>query len=646
MSQSFVRSSTSIPANTSVTEKRTVITTSSGLSSGFGGAGVDDDDSPMYYRSSITPRQTSITRTSLPTSPLRTMRTVEISSAFPSLHMPLGSATVAATGVISFKSNREKEKKDMRDLNERFANYIEKVRFLEAQNKKLASELEQLRSHWGKETNKIKLMYETELTEARKLIDDTNKEKSRLQLRVGQLEEQLDDVMRQLDEAKKWRSQDRETINKLNQQVSELEGEVRMLRRTNDSLDTERQRDKATINRLQEELEKLRIDLSNETIARLDAENKYQTLLEEMEFLKSVHEQELKELSALAYRDTTAENREFWKNELSQAIRDIQQEYDMKVDQIRGEMETFYNLKVQEFRTGATKQNMEVTHAREETKKLHKQLGDLRTRNSDLEARNAQLEKQYQDMLREMEQKDHEHVMEINSLKEEMNKLRAELEAMLIELQILMDAKLSLELEIAAYRKLLEGEETRVGLRSVVEQTLGVRQSGTARLADIINVAEGQTYDSAESSIHSQEGDSQLSMKMMRGEVSAKTTYQRTANGPVSIAEANPEGKFILIENNSSGGVRKEVNLDGWKLQRIVDNNVKKPYVYTFRNFVLKPSKNVKIFARSLASQAGPNDLVFRDADTWGAGAEVVTTLINEKGEEKASHIQKTNYSQ
>ncbi|CAG5134415.1 unnamed protein product, partial [Candidula unifasciata] len=441
-----------------------------------------------------------------------------------------------------------------------------------------------------------------------------------------------------LDEAKKWRSQDRETINKLNQQVSELEGEVRMLRRTNDSLDTERQRDKATINRLQEELEKLRIDLSNETIARLDAENKYQTLLEEMEFLKSVHEQELKELSALAYRDTTSENREFWKNELSQAIRDIQQEYDMKVDQIRGEMETFYNLKVQEFRTGATKQNMEVTHAREETKKLHKQLGDLRTRNSDLEARNAQLEKQYQDMLRELEQKDHEHVVEINSMKEELNKLRAELEAMLIELQILMDAKLSLELEIAAYRKLLEGEETRVGLRTVVEQTLGVRQTGSARLADIINVSEGQAYESA--------GDSQLSVKMMRGEVSAKTTYQRTANGPVSIAEANPEGKFILLENNSSGGVRKEVNLDGWKLRRVVDNNFKRPYEYTFRNFVLKPNKSVKIFARSLASQAGPNDLVYRDSDTWGAGAEVVTTLLNEKGEEKASHIQKTNYSQ
>ncbi|KAK6979225.1 intermediate filament protein, partial [Biomphalaria glabrata] len=73
---------------------------------------------------------------------------------------------------------------------------------------------------------------------------------------------------------------------------------------------------------------------------------------------------------------------------------------------------------------------------------------------------NAQLEKQYQDLLRELEQKEHEHDIELNSLKDEMNKLRTEMEGMLVELQTLMDAKLSLELEIAAYRKLLEGEET------------------------------------------------------------------------------------------------------------------------------------------------------------------------------------------
>jgi len=56
--------------------------------------------------------------------------------------------------------------------------------------------------------------------------------------------------------------------------------------------------------------------------------------------------QELKELQAMAYRDTTSENREFWKNEMGQALRDIQQTYDEKIDGVRGEMEGYYNTKV------------------------------------------------------------------------------------------------------------------------------------------------------------------------------------------------------------------------------------------------------------------------------------------------------------
>ena len=46
-------------------------------------------------------------------------------------------------------------------------------------------------------------------------------------------------------------------------------------------------------------------------------------------------------------------------------------------------------------------------------------------------------------------------------LQTELGKLQVELEAVLKELQDLMDTKLGLELEIAAYRKLLEGEENR-----------------------------------------------------------------------------------------------------------------------------------------------------------------------------------------
>jgi len=54
----------------------------------------------------------------------------------------------------------------------------------------------------------------------------------------------------------------------------------------------------------------------------------------------------MKELAALAYRDTTNENREFWKSEMAQALREIQAAYDEKLEVMKAESETFYNLKV------------------------------------------------------------------------------------------------------------------------------------------------------------------------------------------------------------------------------------------------------------------------------------------------------------
>ena len=103
-------------------------------------------------------------------------------------------ANITSTGVIAVKQSRDKEKKDMQDLNERFASYIEKVRFLEAQNRKLADELEKLKAKWGKETTAIKAMYQAELDEARKCLDEADKDKARLEIRVASLEEQLEEL--------------------------------------------------------------------------------------------------------------------------------------------------------------------------------------------------------------------------------------------------------------------------------------------------------------------------------------------------------------------------------------------------------------------------------------------------------------------
>uniref|UniRef100_A0A914YZA5 IF rod domain-containing protein n=1 Tax=Panagrolaimus superbus TaxID=310955 RepID=A0A914YZA5_9BILA len=53
--------------------------------------------------------------------------------------------------------SQEREKKEMSDLNDRLALYIEKVRFLEAQNRKLFADVERLSKKWGKKLKMFKI---------------------------------------------------------------------------------------------------------------------------------------------------------------------------------------------------------------------------------------------------------------------------------------------------------------------------------------------------------------------------------------------------------------------------------------------------------------------------------------------------------
>merc|ERR1712055_879162 len=173
---------------------------------------------------------------------------------------------VSSAGVASVKTGRDKEKKDMQDLNERFASYIEKVRFLEAQNRKLAEELDHLKKQWGRETQSVKTMYQVELDEARKLLEEAEKEKARLELRNATLEEQMVELKQQLEELKELARQNKETIEKQFGQLSEYEAEIALLRRRIGSLEAQHDKDKKEIDRLNDALNRARIDLDNETL--------------------------------------------------------------------------------------------------------------------------------------------------------------------------------------------------------------------------------------------------------------------------------------------------------------------------------------------------------------------------------------------
>jgi intermediate filament protein if len=143
------------------------------------------------YRPKLTQRNLVIQRGG--TMPMSSM-SMQRSQSYGMNISPGAYQAVSALGVANVKTSRDREKKDMQDLNERFASYIERVRFLEAQNRKLADELDKLKSKWGKETTAIKAMYQAELDEARRLLDDAEKEKARLQIRCSTIEQELEEL--------------------------------------------------------------------------------------------------------------------------------------------------------------------------------------------------------------------------------------------------------------------------------------------------------------------------------------------------------------------------------------------------------------------------------------------------------------------
>ena len=71
-----------------------------------------------------------------------------------------------------------------------------KVRFLEAQNRKLGADLEFLRNRWGRDTVNVRELYEADIRQAKKLIEDTNRQKVELMDKIKALEEEISSLRR------------------------------------------------------------------------------------------------------------------------------------------------------------------------------------------------------------------------------------------------------------------------------------------------------------------------------------------------------------------------------------------------------------------------------------------------------------------
>ncbi|CAF3810853.1 unnamed protein product [Rotaria sordida] len=109
-----------------------------------------------------------------------------------------------STALADFNATRQREKHELEQLNDKLAQYVEKVKFLEIQNKKLQMELDILRSRAGQDSSCIKEMYDIEKNEASKLIDSTKYDNaSAANVRAQQTEKEVEQLRVQYNEVSK-----------------------------------------------------------------------------------------------------------------------------------------------------------------------------------------------------------------------------------------------------------------------------------------------------------------------------------------------------------------------------------------------------------------------------------------------------------
>ncbi|NXV58460.1 PERI protein, partial [Molothrus ater] len=200
-----------------------------------------------------------------------------------------------------------------------------------------------------------------------------------------------------------------------------------------------------------------RKDVDHATLSRLELERKVELLMDEIGFLKKLHEEELRDLEVSGPSPAGLPEVEMCKPELTAALREIRTQYESIAVKNLQEAEEWYKSKP-DVRGGRAEGRGESRAAFGGVQKSRAQPGPLQPF---LSLQNEALQRQMREMEDEFGEEIGNYQDVVGRLEQEIQQMKEEMARHLREYQDLLNVKMALDIEIATYRKLLEGEESR-----------------------------------------------------------------------------------------------------------------------------------------------------------------------------------------